>query len=75
MDDLRDQHRMLNEDMSSAQVRWHAAREEKVKASSILDRFQKSEEELVLLAEEKEQLLIEKKVGTHCFLLYAISVG
>jgi len=62
VDDLRDQHRMLNEDMSSAQVRWHNAREEKVKASSILERFQKSEEELVLLAEEKEQLIVEKKL-------------
>jgi len=62
VDDLRDQHRMLNEDLSSAQVRWHTAREEKVKASKILERFQKFEEELVLLAEEKEQLIIEKKL-------------
>ena len=75
VDDLRDQHRMLNEDLSSAQVRWHTAREEKVKASKILERFQKFEEELVLLAEEKEQLIIEKKVGTYYFLLYAISVS
>lgn len=62
VDDLRDQHKILSEDLSSAQVRWHIAREEKVKASSILERFKKSEEELVLLAEEKEQLTIEKKV-------------
>jgi len=75
VDDLRDQHRILNEDLSSAQVRWHTAREVKVKSSNILERFQKSEDELVLLAEEKEQLIVEKKVGTHCFLLYAISVS
>ncbi|XP_062223293.1 DNA repair protein RAD50 [Phragmites australis] len=62
VDDLRDQHRMLNDDLSSAQLRWHTVREEKLKASSSLQRFQKAEEELVLLAEEKEQLIIEKKL-------------
>lgn len=61
VDDLRDQHKMLNDDLSSAQMRWHTAREDKLKASSILERFQKAEKELVFLAEEKEQLIIEKK--------------
>uniref|UniRef100_K3YPB6 DNA repair protein RAD50 n=1 Tax=Setaria italica TaxID=4555 RepID=K3YPB6_SETIT len=62
VDDLRDQHRMLNEDLASAQVRWHTAREEKIKASNTLGSFKKAEEELVRLAEEKEQLAVEKKL-------------
>jgi len=62
VDDLRDQHRKLNDDLASAQVRWHTVREEKIKASHILDRFKEAEAELVRLAEEKEQLTIEKKL-------------
>lgn len=62
VDDLRDQHRMLTEDLASAQVRWHTAREEKIKASAMLDAFKKAEEELAGLAREKEQLTTEKKV-------------
>uniref|UniRef100_A0A0A9E5P2 Uncharacterized protein n=1 Tax=Arundo donax TaxID=35708 RepID=A0A0A9E5P2_ARUDO len=62
VDDLRDQHRMLNDDLSSTQVRWHTAREEKIKASNTLKIFKKAEEELVLLAKEKEQVTVEKKL-------------
>nr|CAB3446633.1 unnamed protein product [Digitaria exilis] len=61
VDDLRDQHRTLTDDLASAQVRWHTAREEKIKASSILDGFKKAESELACLAEEKEQLTTERK--------------
>ena len=67
VDDLRDQHRKLNDDLASAQVRRHTAREEKIKASHILDRFKEAEAELVRLAEEKEQLTIEKKVLSDSF--------
>ncbi|WVZ75334.1 hypothetical protein U9M48_023400 [Paspalum notatum var. saurae] len=62
VDDLRDQYKILSDDLSSAQARWHSAREEKIKASVILERFQKAEKELMLLAEEKQQLAIEKKL-------------
>lgn len=62
MDDLRDQQRMLSDDLSSAQMRWHALREEKLKASGILHTFEKAEEDLALLAEEKEQLTLDEKV-------------
>ncbi|KAF8686169.1 hypothetical protein HU200_043642 [Digitaria exilis] len=62
VDDLRDQHRTLADDLASAQVRWHTAREEKIKASSILDGFKKAESELACLAEEKEQLTTERKL-------------
>ncbi|KAL6899887.1 hypothetical protein ACP4OV_006545 [Aristida adscensionis] len=62
VDDLRDQQRMLNDDLSSAQMRWHSVREQKIIASSTLERFQKAEKELGLLAEEKEQMTMEKKL-------------
>ncbi|GJN21107.1 hypothetical protein PR202_gb08555 [Eleusine coracana subsp. coracana] len=62
VDDLRDQQRMLTEDQSSAQVRWHTVREEKIKATSVLQICQKAEKELVALAEEKEQVTMEKKL-------------
>lgn len=61
VDDLRDQQRMLSDDLSSAQMRWHALREEKLKASGILHKFEKAEEDLALLAEEKEQLTLDEK--------------
>jgi DNA repair protein RAD50 len=53
--------------LSSAQARWHTAREEKIKALSVLQIFQKAEKELDALAEEKEQLTMEKKVVTGFF--------
>lgn len=64
MDDLRDQQRMLNDDLSSAQVRWHTVREEKIKATNVLQRRKKAEDDLVALAEEKEHVTMEKKVLT-----------
>ncbi|TVU00315.1 hypothetical protein EJB05_54268, partial [Eragrostis curvula] len=62
VDDLRDQHRVLTDDLSSAQVRWHTVREEKVKASSAMNILRKAEAELVALEEEKEKVTMEKKV-------------
>ena len=62
VDDLRDQQKILSEDLSNAQMRWHALREEKLRASSVLLKFKKAEEDLVLFAEEKEQLIIDQKV-------------
>ncbi|XBJ02385.1 hypothetical protein VPH35_021776 [Triticum aestivum] len=61
VDDLRDQQKILSEDLSNAQMRWHALREEKLRASSVLLKFKKAEEDLVLFAEEKEQLIIDQK--------------
>ena len=62
VDDLRDQQKMLSEDLSNAQMRWHALREEKLRASSVLLKFKKAEEDLVHFAEEKEQLILDQKV-------------
>ncbi|KAM0875919.1 hypothetical protein ACQ4PT_036493 [Festuca glaucescens] len=42
-------------------MRWHALREEKVSASSIVDKFKKAEQDLVHIAEEKEQLNLDQK--------------
>ncbi|KAL6878477.1 hypothetical protein ACP4OV_012647 [Aristida adscensionis] len=39
VDDLRDQQRTLNDDFSSAQMRWNSVREQKIIASSTLERF------------------------------------
>lgn len=61
VDDLRDQQKMLSEDLSNAQMRWHALREEKLRASSVLLKFKKAEEDLVHFAEEKEQLILDQK--------------
>ncbi|KAF7009425.1 hypothetical protein CFC21_023963 [Triticum aestivum] len=61
VDDLRDQQKILSEDLSNAQMRWHDLREEKLRASSVLLKFKKAEEDLVLFAEEKEQLIIDQK--------------
>jgi DNA repair protein RAD50 len=62
VDHLRDQQKILTEDLSNAQMRWHALREEKVSASSIVDKFKKAEQDLVHIAEEKEQLNLDQKV-------------
>lgn len=61
VDHLRDQQKILTEDLSNAQMRWHALREEKVSASSIVDKFKKAEQDLVHIAEEKEQLNLDQK--------------
>ena len=62
VDDLRDQQKILSEDLSNAQMRWHDLREEKLRASSVLLKFKKAEEDLVHFAEEKEQLILDQKV-------------
>ncbi|CAM0879260.1 unnamed protein product [Alopecurus aequalis] len=61
VDDLRDQQKILTEDLSNAQMRWHALREEKVSASNIVHKFKKAEEDLLHFAEEKEQLNLDQK--------------
>ena len=62
MDDLRDQQRTLTDGLTNAQIRWHDISEEKLKASGAVHKFQKAEEDLGHLAEEKEKLTLEEKV-------------
>lgn len=61
VDDLRDQQRTLTDGLTNAQMRWHDIREEKLKASGAVHKFQKAEEDLGHLAEEKEKLTLEEK--------------
>ncbi|KAM0935845.1 putative DNA repair protein Rad50 [Dioscorea sansibarensis] len=61
VENLRDEQRYLNLDISNLQTRWHSVREEKLKATNILNKIRKTEEELVRLAEEKEQLDLDEK--------------
>lgn len=63
VENLRDEQRYLNLDISNLQTRWHSVREEKLKATNILNKIRKTEEELVRLAEENEQLDLDEKVG------------
>lgn len=44
-------------------MRWHAAREEKLKASNVLHKFKKVEEDLISLAEEKSRVDLDEKVS------------
>ncbi|XP_020111752.1 DNA repair protein RAD50 [Ananas comosus] len=61
VENLREEQRFLNDDLSNIQMRWHALREEKLKASSILHKVKKAEEDLVLLAEDKTQADLDEK--------------
>ncbi|PKA59648.1 DNA repair protein RAD50 [Apostasia shenzhenica] len=61
VESLREEQRFLSDDLSNMQMRWHSLREQKLKASSILHKVQKAEEDLVLLAEEKAQVDFDEK--------------
>lgn len=65
VENLREEQRFLSDDLSNIQMRWHALREEKLKASSILHKVKKAEEDLVLLAEDKTQADFDEKVNHH----------
>ncbi|XP_073006721.1 DNA repair protein RAD50 isoform X1 [Typha latifolia] len=61
VENLREEQRFLSDDLSNIQMRWHALREEKLKASSILHKVKKAEEDLVLLGEENTQVDLDEK--------------
>ncbi|KAM7489114.1 hypothetical protein LguiB_026598 [Lonicera macranthoides] len=61
MEKLREEQRDMENDVSSVQLKWRAAREEKIKASVALRDFEKVEEELGRLAEERTQVELEEK--------------
>lgn len=62
LEQLRDDQKFMNNDLSNLQVRWHSLREEKLKASAILHKVKKAEEDLEHLAEEKAQVELDEKV-------------
>lgn len=74
IENLREEQKFLSADLSNIQMRWHALREEKLKASSILHKVKKAEEDLLLLAEEKEQLALDEKVIYNCFHFFPLLV-
>ncbi|KAG1331800.1 hypothetical protein COCNU_02G017680 [Cocos nucifera] len=61
VENLREEQRFLSDDLSNMQMRWHALREEKLKASSILHKVKKADEDLALLAEEKAEVDFNEK--------------
>lgn len=62
LEKLRDDQRYMESDLSNLQLRWHAEREKKVKAASVLRDVTKAEEELERLVEEKSQIELDEKV-------------
>ncbi|CAA6659879.1 unnamed protein product [Spirodela intermedia] len=61
MDKLRDEQKYMSSDLSNAQMRWHSLREEKLKASGILHKIKKADEEIIHLEEEKIQVEFDEK--------------
>lgn len=59
---LREEQGYMIKDLSNARMRWHALREEKLKASSIIRDLKRAEEELVDLEDEKVKADFEVKV-------------
>jgi len=62
LDRLKDEQRYMEKDLSSIQMRWHTVREEKTKATNILQGVKRLEEELERLTEEKTQVDLDEKV-------------
>ena len=65
LETLRDEQRYMENDLSHIQLRWHTVREEKVMAANTLRDFEKAEEELEHLVEEKNQFELDEKVISH----------
>ncbi|KAL5992100.1 hypothetical protein ACLOJK_013014 [Asimina triloba] len=61
LEKLREDQSYMTNDLSNIQLRWHALREEKLKATGILHKVKKAEEELEQLAEEKVQVELDEK--------------
>ncbi|KAJ1406601.1 RAD50, zinc hook [Sesbania bispinosa] len=61
LEKLREEQRHLENDRINIQIRWHTAREEKLKATKTLEAFKRLEEELEHLTEEKTQVDLDEK--------------
>ncbi|XP_048235387.1 DNA repair protein RAD50 isoform X2 [Ricinus communis] len=61
LEKLRDERRYMENDLSHIQQKWHALREEKIKADNTLRNVKKAEEELEHLIEEKNQVELDEK--------------
>lgn len=72
MDKLRDEQKYMSSDLSNVQMRWHSLREEKLKASGILHKIKKADEEIVHLDEEKIQVELDEKVVLRFYSTFSI---
>lgn len=61
VEDLKDNKSTLEKDLSTAQLRWYTAREDKAKNSAIVKNLEKAEMELYNLTEEKSQNDLDEK--------------
>ncbi|CAH2059850.1 unnamed protein product [Thlaspi arvense] len=64
LEKLRDEQICMERDISCLQARWHALREDKAKAATLLRDVTKAEEDLERLTEEKSQLDLDVKYLT-----------
>lgn len=62
LEKLGEEQENMESDVSNIRLRWHEAREDKVKAASVIRDVKKAEEDLEHLAEEKIQLELDEKV-------------
>ena len=69
LDRLKDEQRYMEKDLSSIQMRWHTVREEKTKATNILQGVKRLEEELERLTEEKTQVDLFLTLFSKCRLI------
>lgn len=62
MEDIHVQQMHMQEELSTLQLRWSSAREEKINVTNTLSNLKKVEEELDNLAEEKSLVELDLKV-------------
>ncbi|KAI5654013.1 hypothetical protein M9H77_31200 [Catharanthus roseus] len=61
LEKLREEQRNMEKDLSALQLRWHALREDRVRAATALRDVKKAEEELDHLAEQKSVVEFDEK--------------
>ncbi|KAL6185682.1 hypothetical protein ACLB2K_041810 [Fragaria x ananassa] len=62
LEKLREEQRYMEGDLSSIQMRWHSVREEKMRAENMFHDYERTEEELERLADEKSQIELDEKL-------------
>lgn len=60
---LSEEQRHMENDLSNIEIRWLNLKEEKLKATNVLQRVKKLEEELEHLTEENTQVDLDEKVS------------
>ncbi|XP_061992720.1 DNA repair protein RAD50 isoform X1 [Rosa rugosa] len=62
LEKLREEQRYMEGDLSNIQMRWHSVREEKINATTMFRDFERTEEELERLTDEKSQIDLDEKL-------------